>query len=397
MMAMVSGLPVSVLNIQLPFFILAPEMDIPSRWAGGIHQALKLQGCDHIREFPIAILFHPPGVKRLVACGNNDVTDIQDDFLVGLIQVDAVRDRAGFNAGLAFPVFKVDAGLGIDEVFVRNRLRKGNVYGFSFYQAFIPFGYTLAGTFFRAGKARIAFAVIDVTRFLFDGDIKIADIPLDFVYFAVGHHGNIFVLQNRIHLGCQNTGGTIQCGKRFIKLRHVPADGGIFLYQIDFLAGFGGIVGWAAVGFVEHSNPAVDVHLDSATAALEIKDQHLSILGIAGTTTESLSIATNVTSKREGRKDILKISGRELRKEEVDRIALIAPHATINIIRDYEVIEKKGVTVPPVIRGVVKCPNPGCISNAREPIESAFEVLGKELRCCYCDWMITKDIASHII
>jgi len=123
----------------------------------------------------------------------------------------------------------------------------------------------------------------------------------------------------------------------------------------------------------------------------------LTILGIGGTTTESLSIATNVASRKEGKKDILKIERRELRKEEVDRIALIAPHATINIIRDYEVVEKKGVTVPPVIRGVVKCPNPGCISNANEPIESSFEVLGKGLHCCYCDWMITKDIASHII
>jgi aspartate carbamoyltransferase regulatory subunit len=81
----------------------------------------------------------------------------------------------------------------------------------------------------------------------------------------------------------------------------------------------------------------------------------------------------------------------------VDRIALIAPHATINIIRDYEVVEKKGVTIPRVIRAVVKCPNPGCISNASEPIESAFEVLPKGLHCLYCDWMITRDIASHII
>jgi aspartate carbamoyltransferase regulatory subunit len=123
----------------------------------------------------------------------------------------------------------------------------------------------------------------------------------------------------------------------------------------------------------------------------------LTILGIAGTTTECLSIATNVASRKRGKKDILKIERRELRKEEVDRIALIAPHATINIIRDYEVVEKKGVTIPPVIRGVVKCPNPGCISNANEPIESAFEVLEKGLHCCYCDWMITRDIASHII
>ncbi|HMZ31834.1 MAG TPA: aspartate carbamoyltransferase regulatory subunit, partial [Methanoregulaceae archaeon] len=69
----------------------------------------------------------------------------------------------------------------------------------------------------------------------------------------------------------------------------------------------------------------------------------LKIIGITGFTTESISVATNVKSSKMGRKDIVKIENRELRKEEVDRIALIAPHATISIIRNFEVYEKKGV------------------------------------------------------
>ena len=123
----------------------------------------------------------------------------------------------------------------------------------------------------------------------------------------------------------------------------------------------------------------------------------LRILGITGSTRECLSIATNVESKRLGRKDIVKIENRELRTEEVDRIALIAPHAKINIIRDLQVVEKKGVEIPRVLRGVVRCPNPGCITNTNHPVESTFEVLDKGLHCLYCDWLIKNDIANHII
>jgi aspartate carbamoyltransferase regulatory subunit len=123
----------------------------------------------------------------------------------------------------------------------------------------------------------------------------------------------------------------------------------------------------------------------------------LRILGITGTTDECLSIATNVASREMQKKDIVKIENRELKKEEVDRIALIAPSATINIIRNFEVIEKKGVEIPSELIGVVRCTNPGCISNTNEPIKSRFEVLEKGLHCLYCDNLITKDIASHII
>jgi aspartate carbamoyltransferase regulatory subunit len=121
------------------------------------------------------------------------------------------------------------------------------------------------------------------------------------------------------------------------------------------------------------------------------------ILGITGSTAEALSIATNVPSGQMGKKDIVKLNNRELSKEEVDRIALISPHATINIIRDYKVCEKKGVEIPDLIEGLVRCPNPGCISNTNEPIRSRFLVTGKGLRCTYCDWVIGRDITSHII
>jgi len=121
------------------------------------------------------------------------------------------------------------------------------------------------------------------------------------------------------------------------------------------------------------------------------------ILGITGTTQESLSIATNVPSRNMERKDIVKIANRELSKEEVDRIALISPGATINIIRNFKVCEKKGVEIPDQIIGLVRCPNPGCISNTNEPIRSRFDVREKGLHCHYCDWVITKDVTSHII
>lgn len=123
----------------------------------------------------------------------------------------------------------------------------------------------------------------------------------------------------------------------------------------------------------------------------------LKIIGITGATTESISVATNVKSSKIGKKDIVKIENRELCKEEVDRIALIAPHATISIIRNFDVYEKKGVEIPAFLIGVVRCPNPGCISNTNEPVPSKFEVLPKGLHCLYCEWMITKDITSHIL
>ncbi len=126
----------------------------------------------------------------------------------------------------------------------------------------------------------------------------------------------------------------------------------------------------------------------------------LKILGIAGGTQAIVSVVMNVPSERSatGRKDIVKIEDRELIPEEVDKIALIAPQATINIIRDYEVAQKNTVILPDVITSIVKCPNLNCISNSDEPIYSKFKVLDSfVLRCVYCESVINRDIAAYLL
>jgi aspartate carbamoyltransferase regulatory subunit len=125
----------------------------------------------------------------------------------------------------------------------------------------------------------------------------------------------------------------------------------------------------------------------------------LKILGISGTTTAVVSVAMNVPSNVLRSKDIVKIEDRELEEEEVDRVSLIAPNATINIIRDFEVVEKYRVDLPDRLEGVMKCDNPNCISNTSEPVISKFTVNKKpvELRCIYCEHVISQGITEHLI
>ena len=118
------------------------------------------------------------------------------------------------------------------------------------------------------------------------------------------------------------------------------------------------------------------------------------ILGITGKSGNIVTIAMNVPSKRMGKKDIVKIEGRELKAEEVDKIALIAPNATINIIRDYKVVEKKRVQLPKIIKNIVRCANPACISNSNEPVQPTFYVESQEplyLKCHYCGYLMERD------
>lgn len=122
----------------------------------------------------------------------------------------------------------------------------------------------------------------------------------------------------------------------------------------------------------------------------------LAILGIDGSGGETVSVGMNVPSDRVGRKDIVKVEGRELTPAEVDVLSLIAPDATINIIRDYEVVDKHRVERTEMVAGVLSCPNPGCITTESEPVESRFEVLADGVRCVYCGSIIREDIATHI-
>ena len=124
------------------------------------------------------------------------------------------------------------------------------------------------------------------------------------------------------------------------------------------------------------------------------------ILGITGREKRVMTIAINVPSKRFKVKDIVKIEGRALNSQEVNRIALVAPHASINIIRNYSVVEKLEVKLPQVIEGTVKCVNPACISNSEEPVSTRFYVKSEEplmLKCHYCGYILEKaDVLQHL-
>jgi aspartate carbamoyltransferase regulatory subunit len=100
-----------------------------------------------------------------------------------------------------------------------------------------------------------------------------------------------------------------------------------------------------------------------------------------------ITFGTNLESKKLGRKAIIKISGVFFEDEDINRIALVAPDAKLNIIKDYEVVEKKVVVVPDYIIGIAKCMNPKCITNF-EAVKTRFKVVSKKnvaLKCHYCE------------
>jgi aspartate carbamoyltransferase, regulatory subunit len=132
-------------------------------------------------------------------------------------------------------------------------------------------------------------------------------------------------------------------------------------------------------------NGTVIDHITSGQALNVLK-----ILGVNETNIDStISVAMHVASKKGvGWKDVVKVEDRELDPETVDKIALIAPDASIVIIRDYYVAEKTKVNLTDVITGLARCSNPNCITNMGEPVEPQFDVVSKNpptLRCAYCD------------
>lgn len=118
----------------------------------------------------------------------------------------------------------------------------------------------------------------------------------------------------------------------------------------------------------------------------------LKILGITGKEGEIVSVAMNVPSSKLGKKDVVKVANRFLKTEETDKLALVAPLATANIIKNYKVSAKHRVELPEVFKGVLKCPNPTCVSNlANEPIVATIDVLDKDtplLKCRFCQRLI---------
>lgn len=118
----------------------------------------------------------------------------------------------------------------------------------------------------------------------------------------------------------------------------------------------------------------------------------LSLLNL-GDLKNPVTIGNNLESKKMGTKGIIKISDKFFEEEEINRIALIAPNVVLNIIRDYQVVEKKRISLPQTIVGIVKCNNPKCITN-NEPMLTRFDVLDINkvvLNCHYCDIKIQKE------
>ena len=104
-------------------------------------------------------------------------------------------------------------------------------------------------------------------------------------------------------------------------------------------------------------------------------------------------IGYNLSSKKLGSKGIIKIEGKLLTQEEVNKISLIAPDATVNIIKDSEVVEKFKVAIPDSIEEFLKCFNPNCVSN-HQNVQSKFHVINKNpirIRCHYCERHMGED------
>lgn len=97
-----------------------------------------------------------------------------------------------------------------------------------------------------------------------------------------------------------------------------------------------------------------------------------------------VTIGYNFRSKKLGKKGIIKVENKWFTDEEISRLSVVAPNIVLNIIRDYEVVEKKTVRTPEVIKGIVKCNNPKCITN-NEPMPTYFHVASNILTCHYCE------------
>lgn len=118
----------------------------------------------------------------------------------------------------------------------------------------------------------------------------------------------------------------------------------------------------------------------------------ISLLGLE-TIPNQITFGTNLESHKLGHKSIIKVADKFFADDEINKIALVAPQAKLNIIKNYEVVEKRVVSIPDEVIGYVRCFNPKCVTN-HEPIRTRFGVVSKEpleLRCHYCEKVTTEN------
>lgn len=127
----------------------------------------------------------------------------------------------------------------------------------------------------------------------------------------------------------------------------------------------------------------------------------LKVLGIKGNEGTRVALVMNVESEKMKIKDIVKIDGRSISEKEAELITLIAPTATINIIKNYEVVEKRKLNIPEKVEGLLKCPNPSCVTNNDVEAKSRFvreSASPLVLKCDYCETYITEeDVMRQIL
>ncbi len=129
------------------------------------------------------------------------------------------------------------------------------------------------------------------------------------------------------------------------------------------------------------SKGSVIDHIDAGYA--------LTILNLTGIDESKnlITIGVNVSSKKYATKDIIKIENVFLNKTQMQQISILSPNATISLIENYKVIEKKKVKLPQIIKKLILCINQTCISNSDEPIDTEFLVLEEKplkIQCVYC-------------
>lgn len=108
---------------------------------------------------------------------------------------------------------------------------------------------------------------------------------------------------------------------------------------------------------------------------------------------EQITIGNNLESKKLGRKGIIKISNKFFEKSELDKIALIAPSVKINVIKNFEVIEKQSLSLPDEVTDILQCVNPMCVTNKERGVATRFHIIDKEngtVQCHYCERQISR-------
>ena len=115
--------------------------------------------------------------------------------------------------------------------------------------------------------------------------------------------------------------------------------------------------------------------------------QVLEALDIDGKRGDVITIALNVPSGKLKKKDIIKVENKFLEEDDTSKLAVISPSSTVNIIKNYKLVEKRRVSLPNEIDRIFRCSNPDCITNSTEHIESVMDLIDKEtmiLKCRYC-------------